>query len=151
MNGDISNLDGIVATQDDYENYNDTHRIMMMFFKRELISSTFLFIGYSFTDHLVLDCMSEIIRYLGDSASYHYAIMKKDPDNVYFNYFIDDIERRYHIRVLLVDEYNDIPKVLMELNDRIRKKKIFISGAFRSFEENISFLMIYRKICQHIF
>lgn len=138
MNGDISNLDGIVATQDDYENYNDTHRIMMMFFKRELISSTFLFIGYSFTDHLVLDCTSEIIRYLGDSASYHYAIMKKDSDNVYFNYFIDDIERRYHIRVLLVDEYNDIPEVLMELNDRIRKKKIFISGAFRSFEENIT-------------
>ena len=109
-----------------------------MFFKRELISSTFLFIGYSFTDHLVLDCMSEIIRYLGDSASYHYAIMKKDHDNVYFNYFIDDIERRYHIRVLLVDNYDDIPKILRELNERIRKKKVFISGAFSSFEESIT-------------
>lgn len=63
MNGDISNLDGIIATQSDFEKYIDSHHIMLMFFKRELISSTFLFIGYSFTDHLVLDCLSEIQRY----------------------------------------------------------------------------------------
>lgn len=48
LNGDINNLEGIIATQSDYEKYTDTHHIMSMFFKRELISSTFLFIGYSF-------------------------------------------------------------------------------------------------------
>lgn len=138
MNGDITNLESIVATQGDYEKYGDTHQVMMMFFKRELISSTFLFIGYSFTDHLVLDCLSEINRYLGESATYHYAIMKNEADNPYFNYFIDDIERRYHIRILLVDNYNDIPMVLVELNNCIRRKKVFISGAFSSFEPQIT-------------
>lgn len=137
MNGDITNLDGIVATQSDYERYPDSHRVMLMFFKRELISSTFLFIGYSFTDHLVLDCMSEITRYLGESASYHYAIMKKDPSNPYFNYFIEDLEKRYHIRVLLVDDYEEIPCVLSELNSRIRNRRIFISGSFSSFGTGI--------------
>ena len=58
MNGDITNPEGIVATQKDYEAYADSHRMMLMFFKRELISSTFLFIGYSFTDYLVMDCLS---------------------------------------------------------------------------------------------
>lgn len=134
MNGDITNLEGIVATQSDYEKYSDSHQIMMMFFKRELISSTFLFIGYSFTDHLVLDCLSEINRYLGESATYHYAIMKNDGNNPYFKYFIEDIERRYHIRILLVDNYSEIPIVLAELNEYIRRKKVFISGAFSSFE-----------------
>lgn len=138
MNGDISNLEGIVATQSDYEKYNDSHQIMMMFFKRELISSTFLFIGYSFTDHLVLDCLSEINRYLGDSSTYHYAIMKNDKNNPYFKYFVDDIERRYHIRILIVDDYREIPLVLSELNDCIRRKKVFISGAFSSFESQIT-------------
>lgn len=138
MNGDITNLESIVATQGDYEKYGDTHQVMMMFFKRELISSTFLFIGYSFTDHLVLDCLSEINRYLGESATYHYAIMKNEANNPYFNYFIDDIERRYHIRILLVDNYNDIPMVLVELNNCIRRKKVFISGAFSSFEPQIT-------------
>lgn len=136
MNGDVTNLEGIVATQDDYERYADTHQITLMFFKRELISSTFLFIGYSFTDHLVLECVSEITRYLG-VAPYHYTIMKNDSQNPYFKHFVEDMEQRYHIRVLLVDKYSDIPIILSELNERIRKKKVFISGAFRSFETKI--------------
>lgn len=137
MNGDVTNLEGIVATQSDYERYIDTHRIMLMFFKRELISSTFLFVGYSFTDHLVLDCLSEITRYLGDSASNHYTIMKNDKQNPYFMYFVEDIEKRYHMRVLLVDEYDEIPQILAELNEKIRSKRVFISGAFSSFETAI--------------
>lgn len=87
MNGDITNLDGIVATQKDYEEYSDNHRMMLMFFKRELISSTFLFIGYSFSDYLVMDCLSEITRYLGDAAPYHYTIMKENKNDPYFNHF----------------------------------------------------------------
>lgn len=137
MNGDITNPEGIVATQKDYEEYSDSHRMMLMFFKRELISSTFLFIGYSFTDYLVMDCLSEITKYLGDAAPYHYTIMREDKSNPYFNYFIDDLERRYHIRVLLVNEYTDIFVVLSELNRRIRNKRVFISGAFRSFDQKI--------------
>lgn len=137
MNGDITNPEGIVATQKDYEEYSDSHRMMLMFFKRELISSTFLFIGYSFTDYLVMDCLSEITKYLGDAAPYHYTIMREDKCNPYFNYFIDDLERRYHIRVLLVNEYTDIFVVLSELNRQIRNKRVFISGAFRSFDQKI--------------
>lgn len=137
MNGDVTNLEGIVATQSDYECYIDTHRIMLMFFKRELISSTFLFIGYSFTDHLVLDCLSEITRYLGGSANYHYTIMKNNQKNPYFKHFVEDLEHRYHIRVLLVEEYQDIPNVLAELNKRIRSKRVFISGAFSSYAPKI--------------
>ena len=110
---------------------------MLMFFKRELISSTFLFIGYSFTDHLVLDCLSEINRYLGDTTTYHYTIMKNNPQNPYFTHFIDDLEKRYHIRVLLVDEYSDILSIIAELNHRIRNKRVFISGAFSSYEKEI--------------
>ena len=132
MSGDVTNLEGIVATQSDYEQYKDSHRIMLMFFKRELISSTFLFIGYSFTDHLVLECLSEITRYLGYSSNYHYTIMKNDPKNPYFKHYVDDLERRYHIRVLLVDDYKNIPIILKELNERIRRKRVFISGAFYS-------------------
>lgn len=137
MNGDITNLEGIVATQSDYEKYVDTHRIMLMFFKRELISSTFLFIGYSFTDHLVLECLSEINRYLGDTTTFHYTIMKNNSNNPYFSHFVDDLEKRYHIRVLLVDDYNDILSIIVELNHRIRSKRVFISGAFSSYEKEI--------------
>jgi hypothetical protein len=137
MNGDVSNLDGIIATQSDYEKYIESHHIMLMFFKRELISSTFLFVGYSFTDHLVLDCLSEIQRYLGESANYHYTILKKEKDNPYFEYFVEDLEKRYHIRALIVDEYHEIPLIIKELNEKIRNKRVFISGAFSSYSYDI--------------
>lgn len=137
MNGDVSNLEGIVATQDDFEKYVDTHRVMLMFFKRELISSTFLFIGYSFTDHLVLDCLSEITRYLGGSSTYHYTILKNNFDDPYFKHFIADLEQRYNIRVLLVDEYKDILMLLLDLNEMIRNKRVFISGAYSSLNPSV--------------
>ena len=137
LNGDITNLEGIIATQSDYEKYIDTHHIMSMFFKRELISSTFLFIGYSFTDHLVLDCLSELTRYLGESTNCHYTIIKREPKNQYFDYFIDDLEKRYNLRVLLVNEYEEVPEILAELNQKIRNRRVFISGAFGSYEADI--------------
>ena len=137
MNGDVSNLDGTIATQNDFESYVDSHRIMLMFFKRELISSTFLFIGYSFKDHLVLDCLSEIRRYLGEATNYHYTIMKNEENNPYFKYFVDDLEKRYHIRALLVEQYDEIPDIIKDLNERIRSKKVFFSGAFSSYSQAI--------------
>ena len=137
MNGDITNPDGIIATQSDFEKYAYSHQLMLMFFKRELISNTFLYIGYSFTDHLVLDCMSELTRYLGEFTTTHYTIMKNNPDNSNFKYFINDLEQRYHINVLLVDKYAEVTKILAELNSRIRSKKVFISGAFSSLDNEI--------------
>lgn len=137
LNGDITNLEGIIATQSDYEKYTDTHHLMSMFFKRELISSTFLFIGYSFTDHLVLDCLSELARYLGESTNCHYTIIKREPQNQYFDYFIDDLEKRYNLRILLVDRYEEVPLILAELNRKIRNQRVFISGAFGSYEADI--------------
>ena len=137
LNGDINNLEGIIATQSDYEKYTDTHHIMSMFFKRELISSTFLFIGYSFTDHLVLNCLSELTKYLGESTNCHYTIIKREPKNQYFDYFIDDLEKRYNLRVLLVNQYEEVPVILAELNQKIRNRRVFISGAFGSYETDI--------------
>lgn len=137
LNGDINNLEGIIATQSDYEKYTDTYHIMSMFFKRELISSTFLFIGYSFTDHLVLNCLSELTKYLGESTNCHYTIIKREPKNQYFDYFIDDLEKRYNLRVLLVNQYEEVPVILAELNQKIRNRRVFISGAFGSYETDI--------------
>lgn len=137
LNGDIDNLNSAVATQNDYEKYADTHKVMLTFFKRELISSTFLFVGYSFTDHLVLDCLSELNRYLGDSTGYHYAIIPDKPEDKTFKYFIKDIETRYRVHVLLAKSIEEVPHILADINKRIKEKKIFISGAFSSFESEI--------------
>ena len=40
------------------------------------------------------------------------------------------MEKRYHIRTLLVESNTDIPQVLKRLNNKIKQKKVFISGSF---------------------
>lgn len=129
LNGDIKNLDNIVITQKDIEHYEANHELLMTFFKRELITNTFLFVGYSFTDTIVLSCLNTINRCLKDSSNCHYAILKKRK-TADFDYFINDLEHRYHVNALIIDEYEELPEILNELNYEIKRKNIFFSGVF---------------------
>jgi len=129
LNGDISNLDQIVITKNDLESYEKEHELLLTFFKRELVATTFLFLGYSFTDKVVLSCLNTINRCLKDSANYHFAVLKKD-ESKEFECFVNDLETRYSARVLLIDDFDDLPSILRELNYEIKRKNIFFSGVF---------------------
>jgi len=129
MNGDITNLDRIVITQSDIENYHQNHELLLTFFKRELVVNTFLFLGYSFTDKVVLSCLSSVNQCLQQSANYHFAVLKRKAD-ADFPYFVKDLEQRYHVRILLIDDYAELPEILTELRAAINQKNIFFSGVF---------------------
>ena len=129
MNGDINDLNNATVTRKDLESYDETHSVLLSFFKRELVVKTFLFIGYSFTDSLVLPCIADLNRIFGDKQSYHYNIVKKE-DTPGFENFIRDLEDRYKIRTLLIDEYDEIPGILREINYITNKHNVFISGSY---------------------
>lgn len=50
LNGDINHLNEIVITQEDIDSYNKNHELFLTFLKKELVTNTFLFLGYSFKD-----------------------------------------------------------------------------------------------------
>lgn len=129
LNGDISNLDRIVITQRDIENYSGNHEMLLTFFRRELVVNSFLFLGYSFTDDVVLSCLASVNRCLQDSANYHFTILKRN-DTPEFLHFVKDLETRYHIRVLLINDYNELPEILRDLREAINRKNVFFSGVF---------------------
>lgn len=148
LNGDISDLQNIIITQNDIETFENTRDLMITFLKKALISDTFLFLGYSFADSIILNCIKKIHDCLGNGMGYHYTILKNEPNNPYFYYFIRDLEHRYHIKTLLVDNYSDIHLVLRELNRKVTLKKIFISGSFDILpEEECQFA---DKLCQEL-
>lgn len=101
----------------------------LTFLRRELASKSFLFLGYSFTDTLILDALSSIKSCLGDSSNIHYTIMKNE-HSLYFDYFIDDLWKRYNIRTLLVEDYSQISNILKKIKHKSKERKIFISGSF---------------------
>lgn len=134
MNGDIDNLKNATVTKKDLECYAENHSILLSFFKRELIVKTFLFIGYSFTDSLVLPCISELNRVFDNDQPYHYSIMKKEDSSDFLN-FIKDLESRYHIKTLLIDDFDEIPQILREINYYTNEYNVFISGSYRGNDE----------------
>ena len=124
----------------------------MAFFKRELITKTFLFLGYSFTDSLVLPCVSELGRAFNNNQPHHYTIIKKSGCSDFQN-FIKDLEERYQIEVLLVDEYDEIFEILKEINYFTNQKNVFISGSYKHYDEDKLFEIdnLCKKLTQNLY
>lgn len=150
MNGDVSEPTSMVVTKDDYEHYTQKHPLFLTFLKKELVANTFLFIGYGFSDALVLDCLSSLTEFLGPAGNCHYAIMLVDDKvSVRTEYFFEDLHLRYKIKCLALRK-EDIPTLISRLANKVREKKVFISGAFdtvpeedNQFADKLSFELVH--------
>lgn len=138
MNGDITNPHNMIMSKADLEQYPITHQLMLTFLKRELVSKSFIFLGYSFTDSLVLDALSSIKNCLSDSCNIHYTIIRNEHSK-YFDYFIQDLWKRYNIKALIVEEYDEIPDIIYAIKEKTKERKVFVSGSFDSLPHNEDF------------
>lgn len=136
INGDISDLDNIILTQKDWENFEYTHPTMLTFLKKELVSNSFLFLGYSFHDNLIKSALSTIRQFVGNSGIHHYAIFQKK-DKKEFGYFIDDLDKNYNIKVVLIDSYSQVPQILDKIFLKTIERNIFISGRLDDFSDMV--------------
>lgn len=136
LNGDIHDLEHIILTHEDWENYRYTHPTMLTFLKKELVSNTFLFLGYSFEDGLIKSMLSDIKRFVGDSCAYHYTIMKNERSS-HFSYFIQDLEKRYHVKTILIENYDEIAEILAGILYKMNERNIFISGRLDDVEPEV--------------
>jgi hypothetical protein len=132
LNGHLEDRKSWVLTQNDLESYGESHNGMLTFFRRELVQNTFLFLGNSFTDTVILTALSEVKKYFGELNQYHYTILKRNQERQDFDFFVKDLEKRYGIKTLIVESYDEIPIVLSEISERLRKRQVYFSGSFRS-------------------
>ncbi|WP_214803710.1 SIR2 family protein [Exiguobacterium sp. ERU656] len=140
MHGDIDSIDKIVLTRDDYEKYNMTHPKFREILEGDLLSKTFLFIGFSFTDPNIGYVLSRIRLVLEDNTRPHYCILKEVEESEYdthqeFIYaqikqklHIEDLSR-FSIETILVKNYSEITEILEKVYKRYKRKTIFISGS----------------------
>jgi len=141
MHGDKDNPDDTIIIKDDYERYYREHAPFITTLSGDLISKTFLFIGFSFSDPNIDYILSRIrIDYGEGNCRQHYALMRKIKKTDYretadYEYaerkhqlFIDDL-KRYNIKVLLIDEYSEITGILKEIERRLNSNNVFISGS----------------------
>lgn len=144
MHGDVEHPSEAVLTKDDYENYHVRMQPFISALSGDLVSKTFLFIGFSFSDPNLDYILSRVrVAYSRDQRP-HYCLLKnlgKDQDetDADFEYrqrkqelFIQDL-LRFGIKSVMVDEYSEITDILSQLEMKIKSKSIFISGAASQF------------------
>ncbi len=143
MHGDVSAPQNAVLTKEDYETYAENRELFTIRLKGDLITQTFLFLGFSFTDPNIDYVLSRIRGLLGQNTPDHYCIMRRPerPADMTGEKLADyEYERRklalrvsdlqrYGIQTVLVDEYSEITAILRELNRRAFLKNIFVSGS----------------------
>jgi len=141
MHGDVSLPGEAVLYKEQYEKYHRTHEAFVTALSGDLVSKTFLFIGFSFTDPN-LDYVLSRLHVADNFRRTHYCFLRKEPAEPQGKedaelakyrqrrqeYRVRDLQR-FGIQALLVDNYEDIPGILREIESRFLKKTIFISGS----------------------
>jgi len=147
MHGDVAHPTSAIITKEQYEQYHQTHEPFINALTGELTTKTFLFIGFSFTDPNLDYVLSRLNFRFNNHKKQHYCLVKKhehgdklNPDKATFDYnnrkqqlVINDL-KRYGIKSLVIDSYNDITLILKEIEKRFKKKTIFISGSAEIFD-----------------
>lgn len=140
MHGDIDHPDSTILTKDDYEQYAHKFGPFINALSGDLISKTFLFLGFSFTDPNLDYVMSRIRINFKDHQRQHYCIFKRcernefESDEDYLHaatkqgLVIKDLER-FRVKALLVDSYSEITEILTRIENSYRRNTIFLSGS----------------------
>lgn len=140
MHGDVEHASQAVLTKDDYERYHVKMDQYLANLKSDLISKTFIFIGFSFTDPNLDYILSRVRVSYENNQRRHYCFIRnikkdKNEEEADFEYrkrkqlfFIKDLER-FNIKTILIDEYEEITDLLIKLEIKYKSRTIFISGA----------------------
>lgn len=150
MHGDVDHADMAVIARDDYEEYSKNHPVFLSTLTSELLSKTFLFLGFSFEDaniHYVLKNLR--VNYDQSGGRQHYALMLREKmqkeehassqeqaeaERLYQyrvkkqQCFIEDL-KRYHIKAFLLDDAEQIPLFLEQVRKELCRKTVMISGS----------------------
>ena len=140
MHGDITLPHDAVITKDDYESYDEKRQLFTTALQGDLVSKTFLFIGFSFEDPNLEYILSRIRILLGNNTRDHYCFFRSinkddydsDEDYIYSkikqDLKIKDL-KRYNIQALLINNYQEITDTLKLIQVKLKRQNIFISGA----------------------
>ena len=131
MHGDVDSLEDAVITRSDYEEFGyNKRKLFREVLEGDLLTRTFLFLGFSFEDpnfnyvigrlRVLLDeentrkhyCIMRRVKATGENSEYEKARQQLQ---------IEDLNR-YGIFTYLVNDYGEITDILSTLVDRYRKK-----------------------------
>ena len=142
MHGDVSDSTSAVLYKEQYERYHVERAPFVTALLGDLVSKTFLFIGFSFSDPN-LDYILSRLHIYGKAKRTHYCIMKavvaENPKDQALEERRQELRvndlKRFGIQTLLVADYGDIPRIMKLIESRFRKRTVFFSGSAEEYGE----------------
>lgn len=150
MHGDASLPEQAIITKDQYESYSLHFAPFVTALSGDLVSKTFLFLGFSFTDPNLDYILSRIRIHFETNQRQHFCIFREVNRDDYHNddefsynqlkqqFVIKDLAR-FSIKVILISAWTDLTSILKEITKRFRCKNVFLSGSaheFGNWEQN---------------
>jgi len=144
MHGDSEHSQDAIITKDDYEKYFHTHAAFISALSGDLVSKTFVFIGFSFSDPNLDYILSRVRVSFAEHQRRHFAFFRRrvkqdeESDDEYENavvrqnLMVEDL-KRFNVRSILVEEYSQITDALEEILRRYRRNTLFISSSASDF------------------
>ncbi len=141
MHGDAESPNDAVIAKDDYQTYMQKRGPFVTALAGELVSKTFLFIGFSFSDPNLDHILGRIRSELGSCQRTHYCLLRKEQRNeedavgdfeyrkIKQDHFIKDLQHRYNIQTVLIDSYSQVSEILRKIELVHKQKTVFVSGA----------------------
>jgi len=119
MHGDIDDPSTIVITKKDYDEYPEKHKALITHLLGLLISSHFLFVGFSLEDPNFDNIHTQIKSLFGESKRKSFAIFKNPP-----SFETKRLKEEMGIEVIPIEEYDEISEIFERLISICRRPRI---------------------------
>jgi len=137
LHGDISQPNETVITRDDYEQFESNKELFIKYLISELVTHTFIFIGYSFNDPNLNHILSKVRRKLKDCQRTHYFIVKKEKksyEKLRQRLKIEDLEN-YGVHTLEIKDFDELVNIFTEIRNGVYSNNVFISGSAVEYDD----------------
>ncbi|MEB0222892.1 SIR2 family protein [Pseudomonas sp. 10S4] len=141
MHGCVTAPSEVVISTDHYERYGRERGQFLPLFQAHLTGMSMLFIGLSFTDPNIKHVLSLIRDSFTDAPPEHFAIVRPPHRDDFrsakehkarltqHTLWAKDL-RRYGLRVVEVDTYDEIPELMEQIERRLSARRIWVSGSW---------------------
>lgn len=140
MHGDIDHPAQAILIRDDYEKYHLSHAPFVTALSGDLVSKTFVFLGFSFTDPNLEYVFSRVRIDFAQDQRQHFCITKRrtknaretEEDFIYArtrqSLVAGDL-MRFNVKTVFINEFAELTEILGAIERRYRAKTVFIAGS----------------------